>query len=128
MFRLFLITIASLIAMYFGYDYLQKSYRITEKAGKGKNRRKNKQQKSLEQELDLGFLFIGIMLAAFIARIIGAVAYFGNETDMNCFIAWGDMVFNGGFKNFYLSDSFTDYPPGYRGIRTLDTAGMIRVL
>lgn len=113
MFRIYMITIAFLIAAYFGYDYLQKSYRTVNQTGKGKRGQKNKQKKSLEQELDLGFLFIGIMVAAFIARLIGAVAYFGNETDMNCFIAWGDMIYNDGFKNFYLSDSFTDYPPGY---------------
>lgn len=32
---------------------------------------------------------------------------------MTCFSAWSDMIFKDGFWNFYHSDSFTDYPPGY---------------
>ena len=43
---------------------------------------------------------------------------------MNCFIAWGDMIFKDGIGNFYSSDSFTDYPPGYMYI--LYMVGAIR--
>lgn len=65
-----------------------------------------------------------IMAVALIVRYIAAAKYFGNETDMNCFIAWGDMIFKDGIGNFYSSDSFTDYPPGYMYI--LYMVGAIR--
>ena len=54
-----------------------------------------------------------IAALAFAARAVFAVKYKGHETDMNCFLGWSDMIFNGGFKSFYTSDAFTDYPPGY---------------
>lgn len=54
-----------------------------------------------------------IAALAFAARAVFAVKYKGHETDMNCFLGWSDMIFNGGFKSFYSSDAFTDYPPGY---------------
>ncbi|HIT85505.1 MAG TPA: glycosyltransferase family 39 protein [Candidatus Ornithomonoglobus intestinigallinarum] len=56
-----------------------------------------------------------ILLTALSAavHVICAVKYQGHATDMNCFNAWSDMVFDGGFGNFYSSDAFTDYPPGY---------------
>ncbi len=53
-----------------------------------------------------------IFAAAFAVRIISALAYPGHETDMGCFDAWSDMLLNG-FGNFYTSEAFTDYPPGY---------------
>ncbi len=77
------------------------------------------------QEKSIGLtIFWTVMVVAFIARIIGAVAYRGHETDMNCFLLWGDMVYRDGFKNFYISEAFTDYPPGYMYI--LYVIGWIR--
>lgn len=58
-------------------------------------------------------VFATIMVVAFLVRLVAAIAYKGHETDMNCFLLWGDMVFRDGFKAFYVSEAFTDYPPGY---------------
>ncbi len=57
--------------------------------------------------------FIFMMTAAAIIRIVASARYPGHTTDMNCFSAWSDMIFKNGFSNFYTSDAFTDYPPGY---------------
>lgn len=54
-----------------------------------------------------------ILVLGFIVRIIAAASYRGHETDMNCFSGWSDMIFNNGISQFYLSDGFHDYPPGY---------------
>ena len=48
-----------------------------------------------------------------IIRIAAAALYYGHRTDVTDFLAWSDMVFKDGIPAFYLSDSFTDYPPGY---------------
>lgn len=56
---------------------------------------------------------IAVIAAAFIVRVICAVMYKGHQTDMNCFTAWSDMIFRDGISNFYKSDAFHDYPPGY---------------
>src|SRR3989344_517034 len=51
-----------------------------------------------------------LILAAFTIRLI--LAPFGTlELDQNTFIAWGNMLVEGGFKNFYTS--WSDYLPGY---------------
>ena len=34
--------------------------------------------------------------AAFVARIIAAAVYKGNDTDMNCFLIWSQNVFDEG--------------------------------
>ena len=36
-----------------------------------------------------------------------------NQTDISCFKSWSTMLFDGGLSQFYKSDAFTDYPPGY---------------
>ncbi len=51
--------------------------------------------------------------AGLIVRMICASMYPGHETDINCFISWSDMIYKNGLANFYTSDAFTDYPPGY---------------
>ena len=56
---------------------------------------------------------VWVLLFGFIVRIIAAASYKGHETDMGCFSAWADMAFGNGLSQFYLSDSFHDYPPGY---------------
>lgn len=57
-----------------------------------------------------------VLAAAFVLKLILAAAYEGHGTDMTCFSAWSDMIFKDGFWNFYHSDSFTDYPPGYMAL------------
>lgn len=57
-----------------------------------------------------------VLGAALLLKLILAASYEGHGTDMTCFSAWSDMIFKDGFWNFYHSDSFTDYPPGYMTI------------
>ncbi len=56
---------------------------------------------------------IAVFIIGFIARCIAAVITRGHETDMACFEGWSDQIFNEGVGNFYLSNGFHDYPPGY---------------
>lgn len=63
---------------------------------------------------DNNLIYIIILVfISFIIHIICAVKYPGHKTDMNCFRAWSDMVFNDGVGKFYTSQAFHDYPPGY---------------
>ena len=57
-----------------------------------------------------------VLGAAFLVKLIIAASYEGHGTDMSCFSAWSDMIFQDGFWNFYHSDAFTDYPPGYMAL------------
>lgn len=54
-----------------------------------------------------------ILFGAFIVRAILSILFYGHPTDINCFMAWGNMVVEGGAANFYTSGAFADYPPGY---------------
>jgi len=44
--------------------------------------------------------------------------------DINCFKSWSIMLYENGFSNFYISEAFTDYPPGYMYV--LYVIGFIR--
>lgn len=81
-----------------------------------------------------------LMAAALLIKMILAASYAGHKTDMNCFYAWSDMVFDNGFGKFYSLDAFTDYPPGYMAvlwviaairhifsIETVSTAGRVLI-
>ena len=114
-----IITIVAAIATIFGFRYTESCYRVTVS-------NKGKKYKNVQQPIETGILFAVIMLLALITRYIAAAKYFGNETDMNCFIAWGDMVYKDGLGGFYSSDAFTDYPPGYMYI--LYVVGALRKL
>lgn len=65
-----------------------------------------------------------MMLAFFVIKIILAGAYFGHSTDVNCFWGWSQMLAETGIGDFYTSDAFTDYPPGYMYILSL--IGMLK--
>lgn len=78
--------------------------------------------------------------AALVIKMILAANYNGHETDMNCFYAWSNMIFENGIGKFYYLDAFTDYPPGYMAIlwviaairhifsiETVSTAGRILI-
>ncbi len=67
---------------------------------------------------------IGAVTVSAAVSLICAAKYPGHKTDINCFSAWADMVFKGGFGNFYTSDAFHDYPPGYMYI--LYIIGMLK--
>lgn len=51
--------------------------------------------------------------AAFLLRVILGAVYKGHSSDMSCFTAWANAVFEHGFSRFYTLDMFHDYPPGY---------------
>lgn len=76
-------------------------------------------QKKNNNVILLSVLGVGLVL-----RLIMAASYVGHETDMNCFISWGDMIYQNGISNFYTLDAFTDYPPGYMYV--LYIQGMLR--
>ncbi len=59
------------------------------------------------------FVLIIMLVAAFIARLLLSLIFFGHPTDIQCFMAWGNMVLNDGTRAFYTSGAFADYPPGY---------------
>ena len=58
-------------------------------------------------------ILMAILLGAFIVRVILSLIFYGHPTDINCFMAWGNMVAENGMSNFYTSGAFADYPPGY---------------
>lgn len=57
-----------------------------------------------------------LFAVAFLVKIIFAAMYEGHGTDINCFTAWSEMIFENGIGKFYYLDAFTDYPPGYMAI------------
>lgn len=57
-----------------------------------------------------------LMLAALLLKVIFAAMYEGHGTDMGCFQAWSEMIYENGIGKFYYLDAFTDYPPGYMAI------------
>ncbi len=70
--------------------------------------------------------FVLVFGGSFLLQAALGILYYGHGTDMNCFSAWSDMVYSGGFGNFYRSDAFTDYPPGYMYV--LYVLGFLRSL
>jgi len=67
-----------------------------------------------EQSASNATVAISLLLCgAFIIRLIVAMSVTGHATDIVCFKSWAEMSFKGGLSNFYFSDAFTDYPPGY---------------
>lgn len=71
-------------------------------------------------------VFLAIFIVSLLIRIVSSVVYVGNESDMGCFMSWADMVFNDGIGQFYKSDAFHDYPPGYMYI--LYIVGAVKAL
>jgi len=57
--------------------------------------------------------FAILLVFAFFLRIIIATSIQGHTFDMNCFRHWSRWAYDDGLHNFYFTDSFTDYPPGY---------------
>ncbi|MGN1068240.1 MAG: glycosyltransferase 87 family protein, partial [Christensenellales bacterium] len=54
-----------------------------------------------------------ILAGALLLRVILSLVFVGHSTDLNCFMAWGNAMLNGGPAAFYTSGMFADYPPGY---------------
>lgn len=56
---------------------------------------------------------IAVLAAGAVANIIGALCYYGHETDMSCWLGWSNDLFENGLAAFYTSEGFHDYTPGY---------------
>ena len=69
-------------------------------------------------------IFLLLLGAGFLVRLVASGICEGHSLDMNCFVAWGDMAYKDGLPAFYASDAFTDYPPGY--VYVLYLQGMLR--
>lgn len=54
-----------------------------------------------------------LFAAGLILRLTAALFYSGFANDIACFAAWSDRMFSVGPGNFYSSEVFTDYPPGF---------------
>ena len=129
-----LIAVISGIVMYLAYQPLCGYVRAyQEKSAAGMTKREKKKfvsmpvmfEQSGKKELEKGkYVLIAVMAAGLIVRLIAAASYRGYEVDMNCFLAWADMVFDNGISGFYGLNAFTDYPPGYMYI--LYVIGAIR--
>ena len=60
-----------------------------------------------------GFLFI--MAVGLLLRLILCALYRGHDSDMGCFIGWGQDIARSGTRSFYWAagHDWYDYPPGY---------------
>jgi len=56
--------------------------------------------------------YVIIIISGFLIRICFARDYF-YSIDTNCFWAWSECLYKNGLANFYTSEIFKDYPPGY---------------
>lgn len=59
------------------------------------------------------YLPLFIFAAGLLLRLILAYFNMGFANDTACFAAWADRMFSFGPGEFYTSDMFTDYPPGF---------------
>ncbi len=57
--------------------------------------------------------FALLLIPALILRLAVGSALRGYYTDVNCFLAWSERIFDTGFLRFYQADYFCDYPPLY---------------
>jgi Gpi18-like mannosyltransferase len=71
-------------------------------------------------------VFYAFLGASFLLRFLLAPVIEGYPTDISCFQGWAAMAADKGLPDFYLSDAFVDYPPGY--IYILYVIGMLRKL
>lgn len=67
---------------------------------------------SRRSPLPRGFIPV-LFAAAAVLRLLMAALFQGFGSDTACFAAWADRIFQVGPGNFYSSEVFTDYPPGY---------------
>ena len=60
-----------------------------------------------------GFAFI--VVVGLLLRLILCALYRGHDSDMGCFIGWGQDIANSGTRSFYWAagHDWYDYPPGY---------------
>lgn len=68
----------------------------------------------MAKDMKLQWVNLALLLgAAFVIKSILAVRYEAYTTDMNCFQAWSDMIYDNGISKFYYVDQGNGYPPGY---------------
>ncbi len=60
----------------------------------------------------LNWVFLGVVFAGLIVRIVLCAKLKGHSTDMSCWKGWGYRIAVGGTRAFYV-DNWCDYPPGY---------------
>ena len=66
-----------------------------------------------ESRVNAGMLLgVGLGIAVLL-RMVLSMAVRGYNTDINCFSAWSERMYNLGPAGFYAEDYFCDYPPGY---------------
>lgn len=70
-----------------------------------------KNRKALQSRAKL-YLALGFVLALGL-RLYIAVAVYGYQVDMGCFISWSNALNTHGIGGFYSAGIFCDYPPGY---------------
>lgn len=58
-------------------------------------------------------LLLPMLIIAILVRLITACFVYGHSTDMNCFMAWANILSKTKLDTFYTSGIFADYPPGY---------------
>lgn len=80
----------------------------------------------VEQKGD-GAKLAAILVLAFIVRVVCSLVFYGHPTDINCFMAWGYHLNEGGLAAFYNSGMFADYPPGYMYVLYI-TSGIAKLL
>ncbi|SCW26239.1 Mannosyltransferase related to Gpi18 [Ruminococcaceae bacterium YRB3002] len=59
------------------------------------------------------FFAAGLVLRIVISVVNTKRGYNGFPTDISCFTAWPKLAFDEGISNFYVSEMYTDYPPGF---------------
>ena len=59
------------------------------------------------------FFFIGFIIRVFISLYNSSRGYNGFASDIHCFTTWSKLAFDEGISNFYTSEVYTDYPPGF---------------
>lgn len=59
------------------------------------------------------YTMIAVLAFGTVIRLLYAYHYPGFEWDIVCFAKWADALLIDGAGNFYISDMYTDYPPGY---------------
>ena len=83
-----------------------------------------KQPNPFKKQLSSVGAFVVFAAVAFLIRIAIAYSLPGYMTDMDCFKAWANYSYEGGFAHFYTSDFFADYPPLY--VYALSFLGFLR--
>lgn len=110
------VALLAAIGLYVSQNYISNYNGAVLISGTGKKRGEVRyvEKTSTESEKKIGLsFFVTIAVVTFLLRVIVAMVYKGYEVDMNCFLAWADMVYENGFSEFYNLEAFTDYPPGY---------------